>query len=74
MQIKLRYRKEIAQGGFGGKGPNPPEAPKPPSPAGAASNVNAQGQPARRGIGASILTTGQGVPDQQSNKRTILGG
>lgn len=60
---------------FGGGSPTPPAVPKPPSPTDAAANVNASNSSnrARADYGSTILTTGTGVPDQKSNKKTLLG-
>jgi len=43
MQIKLKYRKEYMQGGFGGSVPAPPKPPAPPTKDVAATNLLTQG-------------------------------
>lgn len=75
MQIKLKYRKEYMQGGFGGSSPSAPPPPKPPLPAAAATGVQYNNIDARKpqGAGSTILTSGLGVTNQTS-KKTILGG
>lgn len=65
---------------FGGASPPPPPAaPKPPSLADAAGAAAAKSQGTRigggmaQGFGSTILTSGQGVQNQTSQKKTLLG-
>lgn len=58
---------------FGGK-PSAPKMPKPPTPAKAADNTTPTIDSRRpRGPGSTIMTSGDGVQNQTS-KKTILGG
>lgn len=61
------------QGGFGGSAPSPPPAPKPPSPTDAAQSASGNPDPRRQGYGSTLLTSGAGVLNQGSAKKTLLG-